>query len=68
MTHQNMVSNMYQISCPEMGLIKSATRDEREVTICVLPMYHVFAMNVTMTNVMMAGGKMVTIQCIPFKH
>jgi len=61
LTHQNMVSNMYQISCPEMGLIKSATRDEREVTICVLPMYHVFAMNVTMTNVMMAGGKMVTL-------
>ena len=59
LTHRNMVSNMYQISCPEMGLIRSATRDEREVTICVLPMYHVFAMNVTMTNVMMAGGKMV---------
>ena len=61
LTHRNMVSNMYQISCPEMGLIKSATRDEREVTLCVLPMYHVFAMNVTMTNVMMAGGKMVTL-------
>lgn len=61
LTHQNMVSNMYQISCPQMGLIKTATRDEREVTLCVLPMYHVFAMNVTMTNVMMAGGKMVTL-------
>ena len=56
-----MVSNMYQISCPQMGLIKTATRDEREVTLCVLPMYHVFAMNVTMTNVMMAGGKMITL-------
>jgi len=61
LTHKNLVSNMYQISCPEMGLIKSATRDEREVTICVLPMYHVFAMNVTMTNILMGGGKMITL-------
>ena len=61
LTHQNMVSNMYQISCPQMGLIKTATRDEREVTLCVLPMYHVFAMNVTMSNMLWRGGKLVTL-------
>jgi len=61
LTHSNMVSNMHQISCPEMGLLHRANRDTRETTICILPMYHVFAMNVTMTTVMLSGGKMVTL-------
>jgi len=61
LTHSNMVSNMCQISCPEMGLMKPADRDTREVTVCVLPMYHVFAMNVTMTNILRSGGKMITL-------
>lgn len=61
LTHANMVSNMIQISSDEMGLLISANRDMRETTICILPMYHVFAMNVTMTNILMAGGKMVTL-------
>ena len=61
LTHRNMVSNMHQISCPDMGLIHPATRDTREVTVCILPLYHVFAMNVTMTNTLLAGGKMVTL-------
>jgi len=61
LTHSNMVSNMCQISCPEMGLMKPADRDSREVTVCILPMYHVFAMNVTMTNILRSGGKMITL-------
>eukprot|EP00092_Neocalanus_flemingeri_P033577 GFUD01036502.1.p1 GENE.GFUD01036502.1~~GFUD01036502.1.p1 ORF type:complete len:613 (-),score=133.24 GFUD01036502.1:90-1928(-) len=61
LTHSNMVSNMYQISCHEMGLLQPANRDAREITICILPMYHVFAMNVTMTNTLLAGGKLVTL-------
>ena len=58
---RNMVSNMEQIACPGMGLIQHQDRDFREVTVCVLPMYHVFAMNVTMSNILRAGGKMVTL-------
>ena len=61
LTHRNMVANMYQISCPDMALIRPADRDEREITVCILPMYHVFAMNVTMTCTLLAGGKMVTL-------
>ena len=61
LTHQNMVSNMCQIQCPDMGLLLPSTRDTREITVCILPMYHVFAMNVTMTNILQAGGKMVTL-------
>lgn len=61
LTHSNMVSNMHQISSDKMGLLLPADRDMREVTICILPMYHVFAMNVTMTTILMAGGKLVTL-------
>jgi len=61
LTHANMVSNMFQISNPEMALLLPAERDFRETTVCILPLYHVFAMNVTMTNILLAGGKMVTL-------
>ena len=32
-----------------------------EVTVCVLPLFHIFAMNVTMSNILWNGGKMVTV-------
>ena len=54
-------SSMDQISHQEIGLIQYEDRDFRETTVCVLPMYHVFGMNVTMSNVLRAGGKLVTL-------
>ena len=59
---RNMVSNMEQIACPDMGYFNPQDRDFREVTVCVLPLYHVYAMNVTMSNILKVGGKMV---CLP---
>ena len=44
-----------------MGLLIPDNRDMMETTICIQSMYHVFAMDVTMTNILMAGGKMVTL-------
>ena len=35
--------------------------DFDQVTVCVLPMYHIFAMNVTMSNMLWHGGKTVTV-------
>ena len=32
-----------------------------QVTVCVLPMYHIFAMNVTMSNMLWQGGKTITV-------
>ena len=32
-----------------------------EVNICVLPMYHIFAMNVTMSCMLYQGGKTITL-------
>ena len=57
-----MVSNMEQIACSDMGYFDPQTRDFREITVCVLPLYHVYAMNVTMSNILKVGGKMV---CLP---
>lgn len=32
-----------------------------ETTLCVLPMFHIFAMNVTMSNMLLNGGRLVTL-------
>ena len=61
LTHKNLVSNMYQICDPNLDMVQPPDRDRREITVCILPMYHVFAMNVTMTDVLWQGGKLVTL-------
>jgi len=35
--------------------------DLEQTTVCVLPMYHIFAMNVTMSSMLWHGGKTVTV-------
>ena len=37
------------------------SRFQEEVNICVLPMYHIFAMNVTMSSMLYQGGKTITV-------
>eukprot|EP00092_Neocalanus_flemingeri_P028236 GFUD01030662.1.p1 GENE.GFUD01030662.1~~GFUD01030662.1.p1 ORF type:complete len:562 (+),score=162.99 GFUD01030662.1:38-1723(+) len=56
LTHRNLVANMAQLAHPEMEFMAP-----EEVTVCVLPIFHIFAMNVTMSNMLFNGGKMVTV-------
>ena len=56
LTHRNLVANMAQLDHPVMEFMA-----EEEVTVCVLPMFHIFAMNVTMSNMLWRGGKLVTL-------
>jgi len=56
LTHRNLVGNMAQLAHPAMEFMKP-----EEVTVCVLPLFHIFAMNVTMSNSLFNGGKMVTV-------
>jgi len=56
LTHRNLVSNMAQLDHPAMEFMTT-----EEVTVCVLPMFHIFAMNVTMSNMLWRGGKLVTL-------
>ena len=56
LTHRNLVSNMVQRNHPVMEGM-----DIGEVTVCILPMFHIFAMNVTMADMLWFGGKLVTL-------
>jgi len=56
LTHRNLVGNMAQLAHPAMDFM-----GREEVTVCVLPMFHIFAMNVTMSNILWNGGKMITV-------
>lgn len=56
LTHGNLTSQMAQMAHPRFKVI-----DENEVNICVLPMYHIFAMNVTMSGMMYQGGLTITV-------
>ena len=56
LTHRNLVANMAQLDHPVMEFMT-----DEEVTVCVLPMFHIFAMNVTMSNMLWRGGKLVTL-------
>eukprot|EP00092_Neocalanus_flemingeri_P002290 GFUD01002443.1.p1 GENE.GFUD01002443.1~~GFUD01002443.1.p1 ORF type:complete len:584 (-),score=184.68 GFUD01002443.1:183-1730(-) len=56
LTHRNLVAQMAQLAHPEVKVV-----DMEQVTVCVLPMYHIFAMNVTMSSMLWHGGKTVTV-------
>ena len=56
LTHANLVANMAQLNHPALDLM-----NDKETTICVLPLFHIFAMNVTMSNMLLNGGKLVTL-------
>ena len=56
LTHANLVANMAQLNHPALDLM-----NDGETTICVLPLFHIFAMNVTMSNMLLNGGKLVTL-------
>jgi len=56
LSHNNLVSQMAQMNHPKFAVI-----EEEEVNICVLPMYHIFAMNVTMSSMLYQGGMTITV-------
>ena len=56
LSHRNLVSNMAQLDHPAMEFMTT-----EEVTLCVLPMFHILAMNTTMSNMLWRGGKLVTL-------
>ena len=47
---------MAQMDHPAMEFMK-----QEEVTVCVLPLFHIFSMNLTMSNLLLRGGKLVTL-------
>ncbi|TRY71910.1 hypothetical protein TCAL_00174 [Tigriopus californicus] len=64
LTHHNIVGNACQqvLGHKDISTITPLKDNESQhVTICVLPMYHVYAMNVTMIPMLYCGGKLVVL-------
>ena len=56
LTHRNLVAHNAMLDHPGVGFM-----GREETTIAVLPFFHIFGMNVTMSNMLWNGGKMVTM-------
>ncbi len=63
LTHFNLVANVCQaqLGPDEMKTVKFAHDSYQSSTLNVLPIFHMFAMNVTMTPTLYAGGKFVIL-------
>jgi long-chain acyl-CoA synthetase len=56
LTHRNLVANAYQTVAWDPGI-----RPGREVTLAVLPLFHVFGLTMCLTSTLLAGGTVVLI-------
>ena len=61
LTHYNMVANMCQMSHPNVTMLRPESDIEQEITVAVLPFFHIYAMNTIMTIGLQIGAKIVTV-------
>lgn len=62
LTAQNIISNISQmVYGKELDFIEATTDSYQPTTICVLPMFHAFGMNVTTLPTLHAGGQVITL-------
>lgn len=61
LTHHNMVANMCQINHPKVTMLLPTRKEEQEITVAVLPFFHIYAMNTIMTMGLQVGAKIVTL-------
>jgi long-chain acyl-CoA synthetase len=55
LSHYNLVSNVFQILIPG----EAGTFSDTDVSFCVLPLYHIYGLNVVLNPVLTAGGTLV---------
>jgi long-chain acyl-CoA synthetase len=55
LSHYNLVTNIYQILIPD----EEGTFREDDVSFCVLPLYHIYGLNVVLNPVLAVGGTLV---------
>ncbi len=55
LTHGHLVTNVYQILAPG----EAATFGEHEVALCVLPLYHIYGLNVLLNPILTIGATLV---------
>ena len=56
LSQRNLVANMAQCDHPAIEYLGTD-----ELTVCVLPLFHILAINGTMSNMLWRGGKLVTL-------
>lgn len=62
LTHYNMVSNVAQLNHPRVTMLRTTDPSApQEVTVAVLPFFHIYAMNTIMTMGLQIGAKIVTL-------
>ena len=63
LTHFNLVANMCQglDTHPSQALFEESTEDNQSVLLCILPLYHIYAMNVAMGPALRSGAKLVML-------
>ena len=61
LTHFNMTSNIAQLQHPEVTMMEETRGDVQEITVAVLPFFHIYAMNTIMTIGLQIGAKVVTL-------
>jgi len=62
LTHFNLVANACQsvMGHPDIQIC-GENEVEQPVTLCILPLYHIYALNVTMTPTLWSGGQLVML-------
>lgn len=63
LTHFNLVSNMVQSldTHPSQKVLPESTDVDQSVLLCILPLYHIYAMNVAMGPALRTGAKLVML-------
>jgi long-chain acyl-CoA synthetase len=61
LTHRNIIANMLQSEAWNSPALQKIPADEQPITICALPLYHIFAFTVNMMLSMRIGGANVLI-------
>jgi len=62
LTHFNIVANAHQLTSPEVSYVRSCTETgEQEITLAVLPFFHIYAMTTIMIMGLYLGFKVVTL-------
>jgi acyl-CoA synthetase (AMP-forming)/AMP-acid ligase II len=55
LSHSNLVTNVFQTLAPE----EEATYKRHDITLCCLPLYHIYGLNVVLNPILAVGGTLV---------
>ena len=55
LSHSNLVTNVYQLLAPG----EEATYTQDDITLCCLPLYHIYGLNVVLNPLLAVGGTLV---------